>query len=344
MTPKQKSKPNRALKVAGITAGAAIGVAGTAYATQRALLRNLRRRSDADHDVALWLPTGRERRLPSHDGGELFTLTIGDDDDPPIVLMHGVTIDSRVWVKQARAFPDAGLRTILFDHRGHGQSTRGETGHSVENLAADVRTVLEGLDLHDAILVGHSMGAVAVQAFVINHPDVAHDRVRGIVLLSGLARTPVTTARWFRKLADAVAERADVLGSAMRRRDLGTTLARVSFGRDPLPSHVELVRTMLAECDGDTIREALAALVNLDLTPDLPGIGLPTLVIGGTADVLTPPPESRRMAELIPGAELVLVPRVGHTLMVEAADVFDELVIDFARQVGVIGGASRASA
>jgi pimeloyl-ACP methyl ester carboxylesterase len=337
-------KRNRALKVAGITVGTAIGVAGTAYATQRALLRSLRRRPDADPDVLLPLPAGIERRFPSHDGGDLYTLTLGDERYPPIVLMHGVTIDSRVWVKQAHSLPEAGLRTVLFDHRGHGQSVCGDTGHSVENLAADVRTMFESLDLRDAILVGHSMGAVAVQAFAIEHPEVAHDRVRGIVLLSALARTPVTTARWFRKLGDALAGRANLLGSAMRRHDLGTTLARVSFGHEPQPSHVELVREMLAECDGDTIRQAVASLIGLDLTADLPGIDLPTLVIGGTADVLTPPVESRRIAELIPGADLVMVPRAGHTVMLEQAELFDDLVLGFARELGVIDGAARASA
>jgi pimeloyl-ACP methyl ester carboxylesterase len=334
-------KKNRVLKVAGITFGTALGVAGTAYATQRALLRGLRRRSDADTEVLLPLPQGQELRLPSHDGGELFTLTLGDDDDPPIVLMHGVTIDSRVWVKQARSLPAVGLRPILFDHRGHGQSLCGDTGHSVENLAADVRTVLETLDLHDAVLVGHSMGAVAVEAFAIHHPDVAHERVRGIVLLSGLTRTPITTARWFRKVADAVVERSGVLGSAMQRQDLGTTLARVSFGHEPLLSHVELVRQMLAECDADTIRQALAALVGLDLTADLPTVDVPTLVIGGTSDVLAPPAESRRLAALIPNAQLEMVPGAGHTLMLERADLFDELVIGFATELGVINGEFR---
>ena len=62
-----------------------------------------------------------------------------------------------------------------------------ESGHSVDNLADDVRSVLEALDLHDAILVGHSMGGMAIQAFVIRHPHIAHERARGMVLMSTAA-------------------------------------------------------------------------------------------------------------------------------------------------------------
>ena len=68
---------------------------------------------------------------------------------PTIVLSHGVTIDSRVWVKQFEALPARGLRVVAFDHRGHGQSVTGASGHSIDNLGADLRTVLERLDLRD---------------------------------------------------------------------------------------------------------------------------------------------------------------------------------------------------
>jgi pimeloyl-ACP methyl ester carboxylesterase len=60
--------------------------------------------------------------------------------------------------------------------------------------------------------------------------------------------------------------------------------------------------------------------------------------------VLTPPVESRRIAELIPGAELVMVPGAGHEVMLEQAELFDDLVLGFARELGIIDGATRASA
>src|SRR5262249_57818125 len=92
-------------------------------------------------------------------------------------------------VHELETLPRAGFRVIAYDHRGHGQSVAGTAGHSVENLALDLRTVLEAYDVRGAVLVGHSMGGVAVEAFVTQFPEIAAERVAGIVLLSTLAHT-----------------------------------------------------------------------------------------------------------------------------------------------------------
>jgi pimeloyl-ACP methyl ester carboxylesterase len=322
---------NRVLKTAGVVAGVAAGAAGFAYGAQRAVARNLRHRPDPDAGTLSHLAFEEARRLPGHDGGSLYTISRGHG--PTIVLSHGVTIDSRVWVKQFDALPDLGLRVVAYDHRGHGQSAVGDTGHSLDNLAADVRTVLEGLDLRDVVLVGHSMGGLAAQAFAIHHAGIARTRVRGIVLLSTFARTPIASVAPLP--VEKVSSWLD-LASLMRRPQLGTLLARLGFGRDPLASRVELARQMLSECDPDTARDAIVPLLGVDLTAQLACIDLPTLVIGGTADVLTPPAESRRIARHLPGARLVLIERAGHMIMLERADALQELLLDFAREVGTL--------
>jgi non-heme chloroperoxidase len=334
------SAGKRALKVAGVTVGVAAGLVGAGYAAQRAVRHGLSNRPDPDAGrLDALLATFRERvsqrRLQSHDGGHIHTVDSGaaNPDDTCIVLSHGVTIDSRVWVKQFESLPARGLRVVAFDTRGHGESRCGDTGHSIENLAWDVRTVLDELDLHNVILVGHSMGGVAAQAFAVQFPEIARARVQGLVLLSSLAKTQVSATRRLRCAAERVSDRLE-LARVMANPDLGLMLARLGFGRDPVASHVELARQMLLECPTDTGREAVRALLGMDLTPDLPRIELPTLVIGGTADLLTPPAEARRMARLIPGARLVLLERAGHMIMLERADALDELLLDFARELG----------
>ena len=335
------SRKGTALKAAGVTVGVAAGVVGGLYAAQRAVLRGLRHRPDPDAGRLGPLPVESARHLPSHDGGSIYTLSAGEG--PPIVLSHGVTIDSRVWVKQMRSLPDAGVRVVAFDHRGHGQSVCGDTGHSVENLAWDVRNVLEGLDLYDTVLVGHSMGGVAVQAFAIKYPEIARERVRGLVLVSTLAKTQLSASRKLRCAVQRASDKFE-LASVMARPDLGTMFARLGFGREPLASHVELARQMLAECTADTSRDAVGTLLGLDLTPDLPRIDLPTLVICGTNDLLTPPHESRRIAGLIPGARLVMVERAGHMIMLERAEELDALILDFAKEVGALPVATPGAA
>jgi pimeloyl-ACP methyl ester carboxylesterase len=334
------SAPRTILKVAGVTVGVAGGVVASAYAAERAALAALHRRPDPDAGQLGHVEFDEARRFPSLDDGSIYTASRGTG--LPVLFSHGVTISSRVWVKQFRDLPDAGMRVIAFDHRGHGESTLGSSGHSVANLAADMRVVVEGLDLRDAILVGHSMGGVAVQAFALTYPEIVAERVRGIVLLSTLAKTSVAASRQLRWLAERVTSAFD-LPRMMNRPDLGMLFSRVGFGRSPRASWVELNREMLASCDVRTAREATAALLSLDLTTELPHLDIPTLVISGTADLIAPPTESRRIAEVIPGARLVMLEGAGHNIMLERTEEFHALLLDFARELGVLPAAAGAA-
>lgn len=319
-----------ALKRTGLVAGAAAGAFGLAYATERALVARLRHRDDADAGEPLVPVFDEARILDSHDGGTIYTISRGEG--PVVVFCHGVTLSSRVWAKQFETFPAAGYRAVAFDSRGHGESRAGDTGHSLDNLADDLRTVLEELDLRDVVLVGHSMGGMAVQAFAVRHPDAVDARVAGLVLLSTSSHNLVSDARRVRGAVEKVVNVGPDVATFMRQRNLGLLLARIGFGNDPSPSHVEATREMLAACDKATTREAVSALLHLDLTEGLPKLRVPTLVIVGTADALTPARDSRRIAELIPDARLVEYPGSGHMLMYERTEQVDELIMDFARE------------
>jgi pimeloyl-ACP methyl ester carboxylesterase len=321
-------------KVLGVSALVAVGVAGAAYGIERAIARSVRRRGADDLDVLGPLPFDEHRVIPAHDGGTLATWSRGDG--PALLLSHGVTITSRTWVRQFAELPEHGLRTVAFDHRGHGASSVGDSGYSIGNLGWDVRTVLERLDLRDAIVVGHSMGGVAALAFATRFPEVARQRVRGLVLVASLARAATSRVRAVRGAADRLAGRAPSIVPLLGHPDVGLAIARVGFGRAPVASHVELVRSMLAECSLETQREALRALLDLDLVARLPEITIPTLVVSGTADVITPPAESRVIASAIPGARLVVLDGVGHMPMLERAEEFDALLVGFAREIGVL--------
>ncbi|HEV2309165.1 MAG TPA: alpha/beta fold hydrolase [Acidimicrobiia bacterium] len=334
------SATRSALKALGVTAAVAGATAASGYVAERATVRSLRRRPDPDAGHLGALAFDTTRRVPTFDGGSLATMARGHGS--PIVFSHGVTIDSRVWVKQFAELPERGVRAIAFDHRGHGDSIVGTTGHSIESLAADMRSVLETLDVRDALLVGHSMGGVAVQAFALRHPDVLRERVRGIVLLSTLGKTSTSSSRRLQSVAARVTGAVD-FRPLMTRPDLGMVLARVGFGRQPTASQVELNRQMLAACPVETVRDATAALLGLDLLAELPSLDVPTLVIGGTADVITPPRESRRLAALIPDAHLEMFQGAGHMIMLERTEAFHDLLLDFARDVGTLPATAGAA-
>lgn len=313
----------------GLAAVAA--TAGAVWAAEQAAVRRSRRQTDPDA-AREFVPTFDDRHsFPSHDGGVIHAISRGDG--PPIVLSHGVTLSVRTWVKQMESLPAAGFRTVAFDHRGHGDSVTGDSGHAVENLAWDVRTVLESLDLRDAVLVGHSMGGVAVQAFVTTFPEIAAERVAGIVLLSTLARTPLAGHDNLARVVAAISDRSPDVAGLLQRRDLGYLMSRIGFGDAALPSHIELTREMILECPPDTRQEAARALMGLDLVEALGSVTVPTLIIGGTKDAITPLAESKRINRAIPGSVLEIVPGGGHMLMFERTELLDDLIASFARRV-----------
>ena len=324
-------------KRAGVVTGVAAGVVGAVYAGERAVAARIRRggRDDLAENDPLVPEFDRAIRIDCHDGGELHVIERAPDDvsdAPPIVLLHGITLSSRVWARQFTSLPEAGFRTIAIDGRGHGESTVGDTGHSIANLAADLGGVLTTLDLRDVVLVGHSMGGMAVQAFAVHQPEVLEERVSGLVLLSTSPRAFVSDAHRTRRGLERAAGWVPDLGAVMRQRNLGLLVARLGFGDDPDPRCVEATRQMLGQCSRETIREAGRALLEFDVTSQLPDIDVPTLVVVGSADLITSPRDARQIADLVPRARLVEMPRAGHMLMYERTAELDDLLVTFARE------------
>src|ERR1700687_4661275 len=84
----------------------------------------------------------------------------------PVVLIHGYPLSGRAWDKQVPALLEAGHRVITYDRRGFGQSRQPPTGYDYDTFAADLSTLLDHLDLRDAVLVGHSMGTGEVTRYL----------------------------------------------------------------------------------------------------------------------------------------------------------------------------------
>lgn len=315
----------------GIAAAAVGAVSGLVVAGERFAARRLRTTGDRDGDDSLVVEFERSWRLPAHDGGEIYVVEAGSG--PPILLSHGVTLSMRVWARQLRSLAAEGFRVIAYDHRGHGDSHLGPAGHGLDQIAADLRSIIEAMDLHDVVVVGHSMGGIATQLLCLDHPEVARERVAGIVLLSTLARSPFAANPRLGQVATWMADRLPDGAGALRARDLGLVIARLGFGRSPAPGQVEATRQMILATDARTRREATSALAGLDVTARLGSIDRPTLVVVGTADLITPLAESRRIARRIPGARLEVLDGGGHMLMFEQAEKLDRLVADFARAV-----------
>lgn len=325
------SRPGHPFLLAGAVVGAVAGVAGVAWSAQRAFVAAARKRPDPDAEGGIDFHFDEVFDIPSHDGGSIRVYSRGEG--PPIVFSHGVTLSSRTWAKQFETLADEGFRVVAFDHRGHGASQLGEHGHAIVNLGSDVATVLTGLDLRNAVLVGHSMGGLAVQAFALDFPDELRTRVRGIVLLSTLTRTRNVGPAAVRDALSAGVRNGPSIGSVMQMPNFGYLLARLGFGKNPHHTQVDFVREMIAECPAETSHAATEALLDTDFTDELPAIDVPVLIVCGSADLITPPNDSRRIARRVPGARLVIVSGAGHMVMLEESDEFNALVAEFAREV-----------
>lgn len=302
-----------ALAAGGIAAG---------YAAERLLLGRVHPRLTPDITAFEPAPDAVHHEVELSDGGSLHVVDRGHGR--PLVLLHGITLSALTWHHQVEDLAGP-FRVLAVDHRGHGTSKAGDGGWELERLALDVRELLEHLDLHDAILVGHSMGGMVALRFALDHRDALHERVRGLVLMS-TSGTPVHRLAAWKALADAVTpsvKRGLALGDRLPgglfpASDLSYLVFRIGMGKGAAPEHVELNRLMTASTPVSVWSELMSGVVGFDVHDRLHEVALPALVLVGTRDLLTPPSAARVLASGLPGARpLVAFPGAGHMLMLE---------------------------
>jgi len=231
------------------------------------------------------------------------TITVGDGTDiffkdwgtgQPIVFSHGSPLNSDAWEDQMVFLADRGYRCIAHDRRGHGRSSQPWTGNDVDTYAADLAALVEELDLHDAVHVGHSTGAGEVVRYIARHGT---SRVAKVVLVGAVTPLMVKTARNPAGLAIEAFNgmRAGVIAD---RPD-----AKVSQAiRDAF-----WLQGMQAGIPG--ILASIKAFSESDHTDDLKTIDVPTLILHGDDDQIVPIAASAMVsATLVKGSTLKVYP------------------------------------
>jgi 3-oxoadipate enol-lactonase len=233
---------------------------------------------------------------------------------PPILLVHGFPLDHTMWAAQIDALV-AQYRVIAPDLRGFGESTLGDAdpwaGVSMERYADDLTELLDALRIHQPIvLAGFSMGGYVAWQFVRKHAA----RLRALVQCDTRAAADSEEARAGRlKMADHVAE----WGSARVAEMMGPKLlAARTF--ETKPEVVAAVRRVVEHTSPASIAAAQRGMAaRPDMTSFLSQINVPTLVVAGTEDVISPPEEMQAIAAAIPSAEFVEIPDAGHMTTLE---------------------------
>jgi len=246
----------------------------------------------------------------------------------PLLLLHAFPLDHRMWIGQEPLAEQ--FRLIVPDQRGFGSSRSAGCPASIEQLADDAVAILDALHVNEpAIVCGCSMGGYVAQHVAIHHPA----RVRSLILVDTKLEADTPEARAARADLAAKVQRLgpEIVAAAMVPRLLtATPEANVVARRGEIEA---LLRRMILEQPVSTIVAALAALAaRPDMTGCMQHIDVPTLLVVGADDQITPPECLTRAEEIIPGARLLIVPHAGHMTPLETPSIFNAAVLAFLRE------------
>jgi len=242
-------------------------------------------------------------------------------EGPAVLFLHAFPLGLVMWDGEARAL-QATHRVIRFDCRGFGASPPGEGLLTMERIADDAAALLERLGVGRAVVCGLSMGGYAAFAMVRRHAD----RLKGLVLADTRPGGDSEEGRQARAtLAEKVGrEGAVAAADAFLPKLLGETTHRER------PEVVARVRDIILETSPRGIMDALAGLAaRADSTPTLREIRIPTLIVCGVEDTLTPVSDSRVMNDAIPASRLEVLAGAGHLANLENPAAFQGALLTF---------------
>ncbi len=233
-----------------------------------------------------------------------------------MVFVHAEGSNGNTWHRQLAALADA-HSPLAFDFPGHGRSGGTESLKSIEAYSDCLAELAAALHLRPALIVGRSMGAAVAMDFAVRHPQ----RVRGLVLVAAAQRFD---------FADAVVDtwKNVMSGRAQQPFTAAAFSAKADFAvvRE---SWMEQVKT-----DPRVRYFDLLACKRFDATALLPRLAVPTLMVAGRDDTITPLDQVELLHRAVPGSRLVIIDDAGHELASEKADELNAALLDFATSLG----------
>jgi 3-oxoadipate enol-lactonase len=255
------------------------------------------------------------------DGIRVHYAVSGRASGPPVVMIQGLGADKHLWTLRRLALAPR-YRTIALDNRGAGRSDKPHGTYTLEQMALDTVAVLDHAGVDDAHVVGASMGGVIAQLLAIRHPD----RVRSLTL----ACTSCSHQQWRRELLSEWAETARNEGmGAMTSRAARWTIGPRSFRR--ISPAIGWLGPLALSRPPHAFAAQVGAILSVsdDIREQLELISVPTLVMVGNQDILTPRGDAEELAERIPTAELVVISGAAHGFMVEHGSTFNRILLEF---------------
>ena len=239
----------------------------------------------------------------------------------PVVLIHGFPFNRSLWNEQTDELSES-HRVITPDLRGFGESESSSGTVTMSRMAEDIARLMDALEIENATLGGLSMGGYVVLAFYKLFPA----RVRGLVLADTRPQADTEEAKQGRtqQAERALAEGMATIADAM----LPKLLTPETVAKRPLV--VKRIRDMMMSTKSEGAAAALLGMAaREDQTQLLATIDVPTLIMVGRDDAITPVQDSQKMHERIAGSRLVILENAGHVSNIEQAEKFNEELKSF---------------
>ncbi|MCN9241451.1 alpha/beta hydrolase [Streptomyces sp. RY43-2] len=274
-----------------------------------------------------------------------------------VVFSHGYCLNQDSWHFQRAALRGV-VRTVHWDQRSHGRSGRGKaqadgTPVSIDQLGRDLKAVIDAaVPEGPIVLAGHSMGGMTVMALADQFPELIRERVVGVALVGtssgrlgevnfGLPMAGVNAIRRILPgVLKALGQQVALVERGRRATaDLFAGLIKwYSFAsRDVDPAIARFAERMIEGTPIDVVAEFYPAFDDHDKTAALAHFAdLPVLVLAGVQDLVTPSEHSEAIADLLPDAELVLVPDGGHLVMLEHPEAVTDRLADLLARTGAV--------
>jgi pimeloyl-ACP methyl ester carboxylesterase len=272
--------------------------------------------------------------VSTKDGAEIFFKDWGPKDAQPIVFHHGWPLSSDDWDAQMLFFLDKGYRVVAHDRRGHGRSEQVSDGHDMAHYAADAATVMEHLDLRNAVHIGHSTGGGEVAAYVARY-GIPQGRVAKAVLVSAVPPIMLKTERYPGGLPIEVFDGLRA-GLAANRAQFFRDVAAGPFygfnreGADVKQAVIDNWWRQGMMGSAKAHYEGIKAFSETDQTDDLKAITVPTLVLHGDDDQVVPYKNAGVLqAEILPNATLKIYQGLSHGMLTVNAETINPDLLAF---------------
>ena len=297
------------------------------------------------------LPPGvlwpKDRSVLSDDGARITYTFLGPSDGQVVALCSGFLCPDTWWYFLAPALERAGFRVLLFHYRGIATSglpaDTGPHSFTVDRFAADLRVIAEAEDLHDMVLIGHSMG---VQVMLEAH-RMLPQRTAAVVALTGPYASPVRTLYGRRELVYVYEATRLALGAmpspllraywrAVWRYVPFLKIGRMvkAFGARTSEAVVASYVEHAAAMEPKLVIRIAEGMHEHDAMDHLPDVDVPALVVIGGKDPFSPPDLGHEMVAAMPNAVLKTVPNGTHGTILEYPEMVNGFVLDFLAELG----------